>query len=84
MKLENKSKIAWWQSGMELFLRLSGWIGMPIIIAVFVGKFLDRKYNSEPWLFLLSVGISFVVSMFALVYIGLGEFKKIEEDNKKK
>jgi F0F1-type ATP synthase assembly protein I len=83
MDEKKNPKIAWWQSGMQLFLRLSGWIGMPIIIAVFVGKFLDRKYNSEPWLFLLSVGTSFVVSMFALVYIGLGEFKKIENENKK-
>jgi F0F1-type ATP synthase assembly protein I len=82
-KIDQKPKIPWWKPGMELFLKLSGWIGGPVIIAVFVGKFLDRKYNTEPWLFLLSVGISFAISMIALVRIGLKEFKKIEEENRK-
>jgi F0F1-type ATP synthase assembly protein I len=76
-------KIPWWKPGIELFLRLSGWIGGPVVIAVFVGKFLDRKYHSEPWLFLLSVGIAFAVSMIALIRIGFKEFKKIDEENKK-
>lgn len=68
---------------MQLFLKLSGWIGGPIIIAVFVGKALDKKYQTEPWLFLASVGIAFVVSMIAMIKIGLREFKKIENDSQK-
>ena len=84
IEIDQKPKIPWWKPGMELFLKLSGWIGGPVIIAVFVGKFLDRKYNTEPWLFLLSVGIAFAVSMIALVKIGFKEFKKIEEENRKK
>jgi hypothetical protein len=83
MAIEKNSKVAWWQQGMELFLRLSGWIGGPIIVAVFVGKWLDRKYNSEPWLFLLSTAIAFLFSMGALIVIGAREFKKIENDNRK-
>lgn len=80
---DQKPKIPWWKPGMELFIKLSGWIGGPVIIAVFVGKFLDRKYNSEPWLFLLSVGIAFAVSMIALIRIGFKEIKKIESDASK-
>ena len=83
MQVKNKSKVAWWQPGMELFLRLRGWIGGPIIIAVFVGKWLDRKYHSEPWLFLLSTTAAFVISMGALIVIGNKEFRKIEDDNRK-
>ncbi len=83
MTIENKSKAAWWQSGMELFLKLSGWIGGPIIIAIFVGKWLDRKYHTEPWLFLLSVAVAFLFSMGALIIIGAKEFRKIEKENKK-
>ena len=83
MTIENKSKVAWWQPGMELFLKLSGWIGGPIIIAVFAGKWLDRKYHSEPWLFLLSTATAFLFSMGALIYIGSKEFGKIEKDNRK-
>ncbi|HEX8974189.1 MAG TPA: AtpZ/AtpI family protein [Patescibacteria group bacterium] len=84
MDSKNKSNIPWWQPGLVLFVRLSGWIAGPIIVAVFVGKFLDKKYHSEPWLFLLSVGIAFLISMIALIKIGFAEFKKIEKEDKKK
>lgn len=80
MNIKEKPNVAWWQPGMQLFLRLSGWIGGPIIVAVIVGKFLDRRYQTEPWLFLATVGISFVISMAALIKIGFKEFKKIESD----
>lgn len=67
---------------MILFAKLSGWIAGPIIIALFIGKWLDKKYGTEPWLFLLSVGIAFVFSTFGIVRDSLREMKRIEEDNK--
>ncbi|AKM78138.1 MAG: hypothetical protein UX96_C0004G0027 [Candidatus Wolfebacteria bacterium GW2011_GWB1_47_243] len=69
-----------WQPGMQLFLRLSGWIGFPVLIAVVVGNYLDTLYHTDPWLFLLSVGIAFVVSTFALIHYGLKEMKRIESE----
>lgn len=69
---------------MQLFLRLSGWIGGPIVVAVFLGRYLDRRYDSEPWLFLATVGVAFVISIIALVKMGLSEMKKIDEESKKK
>ncbi|EKE16117.1 MAG: hypothetical protein ACD_11C00030G0025 [uncultured bacterium] len=83
--MDNKldPKVAWWRSGMEMFLKMSGWIGGPVIAGTFIGKYLDKKFDTTPWLFLLSVGISFIVSMIALVHIGLKEMKKIEKENKK-
>lgn len=79
---ENNQKDSWWQPGLILFIKLSSWIGIPIIIAVFVGKFLDKKFKTEPWLFLLCVGISFVFSMFALVVQGKNEMNRIEKEAK--
>lgn len=79
---KEKLKVAWWQPGMELFLKLSGWIGGPVIVGVFVGKYLDRKYGTAPWLFLGCVGFSFVISMVALIYIGFKEIKKIEKEER--
>lgn len=69
-----------WQPGMRLFLRLSGWIGVPVLIAVVVGKYLDAQYHTDPWLFLLSVGIAFVVSTFAIIHYGLKEMKRIDSE----
>lgn len=74
------SNVPSWQPGMQLFLRLSGWIGGPVLIAVAVGKQLDATYHTDPWLFLLSVGIAFVVSIWAIIYYGLKEMKRIERE----
>jgi len=76
-----KNQASWWQPGILIFARLSGWIGGPVLIAVFAGKWLDQKYDSEPWLFLGSVGIAFAVSIVGIVKEALGEMKKIEKES---
>jgi len=81
----SSSNPPWWQPGLLLFFRLSGYIAIPVIIAVFVGKWLDERYGTEPWLFLLSVGLAFIVSMFSLIREAMKEFKKLEKmDSDKK
>jgi F0F1-type ATP synthase assembly protein I len=82
--MTEKPKIPWWQPGIVLFTRLSGWIAGPVIIAVFVGKWLDKKYNTAPWLFLLTVGIAFAISMFGIVHDAMKEIKRIEKEDKNK
>jgi len=73
-----ENKKAWWQPAMALFLRMSSWIVVPVIIAAFIGKWLDKKYNTEPWILLVSVGFSFLVSMIGIVRIASKEYKKVE------
>lgn len=75
-----KSNVPSWQPGMQLFLKLIGWIGVPVLMAVVVGKYLDTKYHTDPWLFLLSVGIAFVVSTGAIIHYGLKEIRRIEQE----
>ncbi len=69
---------------LRLLSSITAWIVGPVIVGVFVGDWLDQKFNTEPWLFLVSVGICFIVSMFGLVSDALKEFKKIEEEHKNK
>ena len=77
-----KNDQAWWQPSLELFGKLSSLIAIPILIAIFVGKWLDRRYNSEPWLFLACVGVAFAVSITGLIIITKSEYKKISEEKK--
>lgn len=77
------SQEIWWKAGFELFLKLNIWIGGPILVSVFFGKYLDRKFETTPWLFLLTVGIAFIFSMTALVFLGAREIKRIETESKK-
>ena len=80
----NDQEVSWWQPSLILFGRLSGWIAFPVIIALFVGKWLDQRYQTEPWLFLLSVGIAFILSSFGIVKEASKAMKSLSEDSKDK
>lgn len=69
-----------WSLALRVMANLSGWIAFPVIIALFLGRWLDRKFNSEPWLFLATIGVAFLISMCGLVINALKEFKKIEKE----
>jgi len=85
MKNNNDNQRApWWQPGLVLFTKLSGWILGPVILGVILGKWLDRKYGTEPWLFLVTVGLAFFLSMFGIVRDSLREMKRIEREEKAK
>ncbi len=65
-----------------MFLKLSVWITAPVIIAMYLGKWLDEKYQTEPWLFLSSIGIAFIISMIGLIRSTSRELKKfVKPDN---
>ena len=40
---------------------------MPLVVLGILGRFLDRHYGTTPWLFLGSVLVSIVLSVFLLV-----------------
>jgi F0F1-type ATP synthase assembly protein I len=83
MNKENSdNKAPWWQPSLVLFGKLSGWIAGPVIAAIFLGKWLDKKYGTEPWLFLATVGIAFILSSIGIVRDSLREMKRIEEEEK--
>ncbi len=85
MDEQKKSNIAWWQPGLILFTRLSAWIVAPIMIAVLFGKFLDKSFGTDPWLFLATIIAAFAFSMVKIVRIGLKEMDADEKsaNNKK-
>ncbi len=84
LKNQNKNNQEnWWRESVLTFANVSGWIAFPVIAAVFIGQWLDNKYQTKPWLFLLSVGIAFAISLFGIVQQSLKYIKKIEKNNKK-
>lgn len=69
---------------MVIFAQVTGWIAAPIIIALFLGKYLDQKYQTEPWIFLGLTALSFIVSCVGIVKITLNYTKKVEQELKEK
>ncbi len=85
--LENKNRNnaksganPWWRPALLFFSRLSIWIAFPVILATFLGKWLDEKFASAPWLTLFTVSMAFIISLIGLVKETAKEYKKIEKD----
>lgn len=62
-----KNKQNLWKPAVMVFSEISTWIAIPVILAVILGKFLDKKYDTAPWLLLGSAALAFVVSSFGIV-----------------
>lgn len=73
-----------WNLAVRLAIILSSWVVFPVIIGFFLGSYLDKKYNSSSYKFLLiTLGISFCISIIGLTRDVLRESKKIDENYKK-
>ncbi|MBT3690044.1 AtpZ/AtpI family protein [bacterium] len=82
--LDNQQNNAWWQPAIAIFTQVTGYIAGPIIIALYLGKYLDEKYNSEPWIFLGLTAIAFTISCWGIVRIAIDYTNKIERELKEK
>ncbi len=71
----------WWQDSVILFARLSSWIGLPIILAALLGHWLDEKFKTAPWLFLATIALAFVISLFGLVAETSKAYRRIIKDS---
>lgn len=69
-----------WSLALKIMANISGWIAFPVVIGLFLGRWLDRHFGTEPWLFLATIGACFFVSIYGLVINSLKEFKKIEKE----
>ncbi len=78
MEPNNKSKGAWWVPAIALFMPISFWIAGPVIIALFVGKYFDKRFNSEPKIFILCIVIAFIISTISIIRISQKYIKRLE------
>lgn len=76
----NNQGTAWWQPAMTIFSQVTGLIAGPILIALFVGKALDKKYNTDPWIFLGLTTVAFFISCFGIAKVAIDYSKKIEKE----
>lgn len=81
--MDNQSnKTPWWQPGLIIFAKVSAFTAFPIIITLFLGKYLDKKFNTTPWIFLGLTFLAFIISL-KLIWKSIKEYlDKIEKDIK--
>ncbi|MFA5134393.1 MAG: AtpZ/AtpI family protein [Patescibacteria group bacterium] len=71
----------WWQPALTVFGEVTGWIAAPILIALFSGRYLDEKFDSEPWFFLGLTAAAFIVSTVGIVQVAGKYIKQLEKDS---
>ena len=83
---ENNPKIEkpWWRDGLIVFFKVSAYIAFPIIIASFAGKSLDKKYNSDPFIFLTLIAVAFITTTFLIVKEAKAFKDKMDKEQKEK
>ncbi|MFA6553355.1 MAG: AtpZ/AtpI family protein [Patescibacteria group bacterium] len=82
--MAEQPKTAWWQPALTIFYEVTGWIVVPIVFSLFVGRALDRKFDTEPWWFLGLTALAFVITTVGIVRVASKYLKQIEEEGKKK
>lgn len=71
-----------WEPAVAIFSQVSGWIAGPIILALIVGKALDTRFGTKPWIFIGLTGFAFIVSIFGIMKILNKYLKDIEKEKK--
>jgi len=83
LKHKEKKQEVWWQPALVIGSQIIGWILGPLLIALFLGQWLDKKYNSEPKFLLISVGIAFIISNVGIILNTLKAVKDLEKNSAK-
>lgn len=56
----------YYRDALMAFGRMSGWVAGPVVLALVLGKWLDRKYDTAPYLFIAIIGLGFFISLFGI------------------
>ena len=68
----------WWQPAVQLFFELWGWLVIPVVVALFVGTWLDEQFGTEPLLFLVVTGTAFVITIYGIIKRSSDVLKQIK------
>lgn len=82
--MDKDKKEIWWQEAVGMFAKVSAWVAIPVVVALFIGKYLDKKYDTSPWIFIGSTVVAFTISMIAIGKISLDYIHKIDKESKDK
>ena len=72
------------RTALFLFAKISGWIAVPVIGSLLVGKWLDQKFSTHNLFFLSLTGIAFIVSLAGIVRESKKAMREIEDAGSQK
>ena len=79
--MNEKQHNAWWMDPMKVFIKTSAWVAVPIIGALFLGRYLDDRFATAPWIFLGLTALAFVCSCYGIIRETLAYMRDIEKEH---
>jgi F0F1-type ATP synthase assembly protein I len=55
-----------WREALIVLGRMSGWVATPVIIALFLGRWLDTRHGTGNFWFIAIVGAGFFISVYGI------------------
>ncbi len=65
--MKNDIKKPYWQEPMMVFGKMSGWVAGPVLVSLFLGRWLDSKFHTAPFIFIGMTGIAFGISIYGII-----------------
>ena len=81
--LENGQNVPWWEPALKLFGEVTGLIAAPIVIALYIGRWLDERFGTDPIFFIGITALAMILSTIAIVRISTRYMKEMEKNDKK-
>ncbi len=72
----------WWKEYSGMMIDISGWLVVPVILGLLLGKWLDSRYQTKPWLTVVCVGVAFVITNVGIIRKGIQITKKTEKEKR--
>lgn len=79
-EIKEKSQV-WF--ALSLAWQLGYSIAIPLVALALLGRFLDKKFGTSPWLLLVGIFLSLIVSTFAVYFRTMKILKETDLENKK-
>lgn len=76
MKLLDRELVS---QATRVFAIFSGWIATPLIMSLFIGRYIDRHWEIAPWGTIAIVGIAFIISNLGMIIEAKRLFKQINQ-----
>jgi len=79
---KTNTEAPWWRDGVIIFTKVSAYIAVPVILASYIGQFLDNKYNTSNLYFYISIAVAFLTTLY-LIWKEMKIYKKKMEKETK-
>jgi len=74
---------SWWRPAVAIFGEVTGWIVVPIIGALYLGRYLDERNGTANLYFLGLTFLAFIISSIGIGIVGVKYIRSIEVSSTK-